>query len=142
MLTHRDDTYYWGESGRIRPASKWWDEGAGPRYGRPERAARSQVQFDPGNVCNYCGGRGHWKDECPVKSSGKSVHAKPVALAASVRKINLLSSQCVISPCVKPCVASPCEQVEADVGSDVDCGLDESDFSDFVSEGHVSLVGQ
>ena len=67
VLTHRDDTYYWGESGRFRPASKWWDEGAGPRYGRPERAARSQVQFDPGNVCNYCGG--HWKDECPVTSN-------------------------------------------------------------------------
>lgn len=43
------------------------------------------------------------------------------------------------------CVAFPCEQVEVDVevdvGLDVDCALEEIDFSAFVSDGCVSLVG-
>ena len=47
--------------------------------------------------------------------------AKPVAFAAPVSKVNLVSSPCVIPPCVTPSVASPCDQVEADWGGW--CGL-------------------
>lgn len=72
---------------------------------------------------------GHWKAECPVKSSAKSafgsVHAKPVALAASVRKIS------------SPCVTSSYENIEPGA----DCSLKQSESSAFVTDGHVTLVG-
>ena len=71
---------------------------------------------------------GHWKAECPVKSSAKSgfgsVHSKPVTLAASVRKIG------------SPCVISSYEKIE----SGANCSLERSRFSAFVSDGYVSLV--
>ncbi len=58
VLTHmvvteskvRDDSYYWEEGGRFPPAGKQWNEGASARHGKPERAARSLVQFHPRSV--------------------------------------------------------------------------------------------
>ncbi len=77
VLTHmvvteskvRDDSYYWEEGGRFPPAGKQWNEGASAHHSKPERAARSLVQFHPCKICNYYTGRGHWKAKCPVKLS-------------------------------------------------------------------------
>ena len=59
------------------------------------RAARSQLHFDHNKVCNYWKGRGHWKAECPVKSSAKS-GLMQVKVAALVRNVNPVNPPCVV----------------------------------------------
>lgn len=128
VLTHmgdrerraRDDIYR-VEGSKFRAAGKW-EERAGPRSGRPERAARGMTQFDSTKICNYCKDRGHWKVDYPRWGSS-GAQGKSAALAASVKRV---------SP-----VVSACQQGEVEVK----CGLEESDFSAFVSDGCVSLVG-
>lgn len=52
----------------------------------------SHVKSDHGKFYNYCHGKGHWKNECPVlrvkaMPSGVNVPIKPMALAAPASKL-------------------------------------------------------
>ncbi|XP_050923269.1 uncharacterized protein LOC127139346, partial [Lates calcarifer] len=97
VLTHRvdhehrarDEFGFRGDGNRFRPVGKRWEETAGPRHTTPEKAVCSQGYYDAGKRCNYCKGRGHWKNECPAKAGSKggfsNAKVKPVALAAPVR---------------------------------------------------------
>ena len=147
VLTHRgyseyrapDDTGSRGDERNFRTAGKRWQEASNPRSYKPESSPRSQLQFDPNTVCNYCKGRGHWKAECPVKSGAKGGsgcgHVRPVALTAPVRT---LSPRGVNSDCaILCCVDAPCEQVKPS-GEHTQV---KSDYSAFMSDGQVSLVG-
>lgn len=47
-----------------------------------------QGKFDPNQICNFCFGKGHWRNECPVlkkKSRSGYVPAKPSGAVASRR---------------------------------------------------------
>lgn len=73
-------------------------------------------------ICNYCRGKGHWKDECPVlKSKGKGgkTRVKPAVLVA---------------PVLNPVGA--CEDFTT-AGK-----VNDGEFSPFISYGHVSFVGE
>ncbi len=116
----RDNAGYRGDCSMLRPTGKQWEEGTGPCHGKPERPIGSQLQFDPSKVCNYCKGRGHWKAECPVKSTIRSGissgQVKSVALAAPVRNVSPVISSCDHSQCdISPCNGSSCEQMEPGV---------------------------
>lgn len=72
------------------------------------------------NTCRYCLVEGHWKKECPLLKSKRSGQVKPTVMAAPVTlpdlQVELLQSQVKVG-------SSPC------------------DFSAFISDGVVSLVG-
>uniref|UniRef100_A0A4W6FVS0 Gypsy retrotransposon integrase-like protein 1 n=1 Tax=Lates calcarifer TaxID=8187 RepID=A0A4W6FVS0_LATCA len=136
VLTHRvdhehrarDEFGFRGDGNRFRPVGKRWEETAGPRHTTPEKAVRSQGYYDAGKRCNYCKGRGHWKNECPAKAGSKG---GPVESPGSI-------SSRVISPCSVSLSPFPSDtQVEIAVN----CSPGHRDFSAFVSDGHVSLVG-
>lgn len=50
------------------------------------------MRHDASKICNYCQGKGHWKNECPVLgkkvSRLASTNLKPVALAGPVPHVN------------------------------------------------------
>lgn len=93
----------------------------------------SNGKFDPNRVCNYCQGKGHWKAECPVlknkaKLSGGRGQVKPMALAAPIQ-IGSPFAQCPEQ--LQP-PTSLCRSDSPDYYSD---------YSPFITEGYVSLVG-
>lgn len=116
-----------GDGSKFWLANKRWVEGAAPHHSKLERAILSQLHFDLSKIHNYCEDRGHWKAECPVKSSAKCGKVKPVALAASIKCVSAVSS---------PWVISPCEQMD----TSGECSLDQSGSLSFVTDSHVSLV--
>ncbi len=81
--------------------------------GKSERAAWGQVQFDLTKICSFCKGRGHWKADCPEANVRRGKSGGQVKSAALVKHV---------SPALS-------------------CSLEESNFSDFISGGSVSLVG-
>ncbi|XP_035806767.2 uncharacterized protein LOC118470711 [Amphiprion ocellaris] len=95
---------------------------------RMDRSVQNQTQGDQKNICHYCRGRGHWKAECPLKGHSESGQVEPVALAAPGRRLTSVLSTGVSSRRVKGESAG-------------DYGRLQSDFSAFVSNGYVSLVG-
>lgn len=113
----------------------------------PVKSDRSlRGKFDPNHVCNYCSGKGHWRNECPVlrrKSKSGFSTAKPAGAAASVcaedracviaavqAHTKLLSSESATG-------VSVVEQEQTDfLTDDIDSG-----YAVFLSDGFVSLVG-
>ncbi len=76
-------------------------------------------------ICNYCRGKGHWKNECPVLKSksrgGKAPRVKPAVLVAPVLDPINLSE----------------EGFPTAVNS-----IKDGDYAPFISYGHVSFVGK
>lgn len=83
---------------------------------------------DLADVCNYCQGKGHWKNECPMlkakaqysaenkKIKNAALGAKPVGLVTSV-------------------------QSSLELADESHCVTQKSSFSPFITEGYVSLAG-
>lgn len=71
-------------------------------------------------ICNYCRGKGHWKNECPVLKAkgkgGKAPRVKPAVLVAPV--LNPVNSSAEGFP------------------------TEDGDYSPFITYGHVSIVGE
>lgn len=118
VLTHGGD-FRAPESGMYRGPSKW-EEKRPPRHGKSEYTTRGQFQSDFSKVCNFCKGRGHWKAECPKANARRG---------NSGGRVN--SGVCAVSVAPVSVVSSP-QQFKS---------RREPDFSAFVSEGRVSLVG-
>ncbi|XP_039531236.1 uncharacterized protein LOC120481582 [Pimephales promelas] len=80
---------------------------------------------DSSLICNYCRGKGHWKNECPVLKSkskgGKGLCVKPAGFVAPLLNSVSLSSE-----------GSPRAVNQ----------LKDGDYAPFISYGHVSLVGK
>ncbi|XP_044000295.1 uncharacterized protein LOC122847010 [Gambusia affinis] len=94
------------------------EEGVGPDLNsRSERVSGGHVYLDPTDVCHYCKARGHWKRECPKRGA----QVKSAAFAASEKHAGFVSSK--------------------QVGVGRKYTLDQGDFSPFISDGHVSIVG-
>ncbi len=74
------------------------------------------------NTCRYCQARGHWKNECPVlKARRSSGQVKPAVMAAPV-----LTSE---------------RREFGQLQSHTDFASQRADYSAFISDGLVSLVG-
>ena len=55
------------------------------------------------NLCNYCKGNGHWKNECPVRRSKENVSSsqvRPAALANSLRPVASPRQSSLLGPSV------------------------------------------
>ncbi len=126
VLTHRGDRdFRVQEGGGMYRASGRWEEKSHVHIGKSERVTRSQTQLDFSKICNFCKGRGHWKADCPKANARRGNSGGQVNSAA-----------CAVS--VEPApVVFPFQQVK--LGEP--CRLEEPDFSAFVSDGCVSLVG-
>lgn len=113
VLIHGSDSWAPEAGGMYRTPGRW--EGKQPsRHGKSEYTERGHFQSSFSKICNFCKGRGHWKAECPK---------------ANARQGN--SGVCAVS--VAPVsVVSPPQQLKCGRGPD---------FSAFMSEGRVSLVG-
>ena len=89
---------------------------------------RSQQRFSHGgsksvvnaNTCRYCFLEGHWKKDCPLLKSKKSGQVKPVVMAASITGSDHKSGFSKLKARLEP---------------------QSCDFSAFISDGVVSLVG-
>lgn len=106
-------------------ASGRWEEKPHAHFGKSEHVTRNQSQRDFSRICNYCKGRGHWKVDCPkanAKRGNSGGQANSAACAVSVEPVP---------------VVFPFQQVE--LGEP--CRLEKPDFSAFVSDSCVSLVG-
>lgn len=90
-----------------------------PRHGKSEQATRGQFQSNSLKICNFCKGRGHWKADCPKANSrrGNGGQANSGVCVVSVEPVSAVSLSQQCTPRREP------------------------DFSAFVSDGHVSLVG-
>uniref|UniRef100_A0A8C1I8K6 Gypsy retrotransposon integrase-like protein 1 n=1 Tax=Cyprinus carpio TaxID=7962 RepID=A0A8C1I8K6_CYPCA len=75
-------------------------------------------------ICNYCHGKGHWKNECPVLKAkgrgGKALRVKPAALVASV--------------------LSPVDSLGEGFPKSGNL-LGNGDYAPFITYGHVSMIG-
>lgn len=91
---------------------------------------RSQQKFSNGgskasvnaNTCRYCLSEGHWKKDCPLLKSKRSGHAKPAVMAA-------------------PITASDHKGAVLHLQAKLEPQSSDYDFSAFISEGVVSLIG-
>lgn len=76
-------------------------------------------------ICNYCRGKGHWKNECPVlkakSKGGKAPRVKQAVLVAPVLNHVNSSAEGFLTT-VNP--------------------IKDGDYSPFITYGHVSIVGE
>ncbi|XP_062382811.1 uncharacterized protein LOC134070456 isoform X1 [Sardina pilchardus] len=111
---------------------------------------QSRGKADP-SVCHYCSEQGHWKNECPVlKERGQRRNpsmARPVALAVSGVRARPENIHTGMRPNPEVGVVSSNFSADSLVGasqysvSDV-IKADVNDYSPFITDGFVSLVGR
>ncbi|XP_030271930.1 uncharacterized protein LOC115581177 isoform X1 [Sparus aurata] len=105
-----------------------------------------QAKLDPNRVCNYCFGKGHWRNECPVlKKKWKSgaFATKPCGAAATLcadeRSRAIAAVQTITKPSEGPVIELPeveTQLSDSTVSAEIDPG-----YAAFVSDGFVSLIG-
>lgn len=101
-------------------------------------------KLDPNRICNYCFGKGHWRNECPVlrkKIKPGYLPAKPSGAAASLRAeescrvIATVQAYTKLESVIKLLVVEQ-EQTQFAANEEIDpC------YPAFVSDGFVSLAG-
>lgn len=121
-----------GNSSNVRSGGGWKGVHNSPANAHTGVSTNSIPSHKPASagragLCHYCHGEGHWKDQCPLRSTEKRsfpLHA-PVMCCSAVARDILSSGDPGVAPCRGVCVTPNSS----------------SGFEQFISDAMVSLVG-
>lgn len=140
----RGDAVCRESSGGVHSSGKCLSEGTAKFPVKGDRGVLGKL--DSSRVCNYCSGKGHWKNECPVlrrKVKPGYLPTKPSAAAVTVGAEERASVIAAVQAHTKPSYSES-------MGADPDVNLVQTGYPTdvidpgylpFVSDGFVSLVG-